>query len=80
MLKTPTNTTLFMYSAAVWLVHRIHYDHEFATENEHLPDVVVHGTLAADWCAHMLSEWAGAHARVWRLAYQNRDSWSPARR
>lgn len=77
LLKTPTHVSMFMYSAAVWLVHRIHYDHEFATDHEGLPDVVVHGTLATDWYAQLLLEWAGRDARLARLSYQIRSYMLP---
>jgi hydroxyacyl-ACP dehydratase HTD2-like protein with hotdog domain len=77
LLKTPTNVTMFMYSATVWLVHRIHYDRDFAVEHEALPDVVAHGTLATDWLAQLLLEWAGAGARLARLSYQIRSYMLP---
>lgn len=77
LLKTPTNVTMFMYSAAVWLVHRIHYDERFATEHEALPGVVVHGTLATDWYAQLLLEWAGRNAKLTRLNYQIRSYMLP---
>lgn len=71
IVKTPTNMSLFMYSASVWLVHRIHYDEVFARTHENLPGAVVHGTLAADWFAQMLLEWGGPDARLLRLSYRN---------
>ena len=77
LLKTPTNVSMFMYSAVVWLVHRIHYDYQFATEHEELPDVVVHGTLATDWYAQLVHEWAGPGARLARLSYQIRGYMLP---
>lgn len=75
--KKPTNVDLFMYSAAVWLLHRIHYDHKFATEHEGLPDVVVGGTLGTDWIAQLLHEWAGRTLTLRKLSYQNRNFMVP---
>ena len=31
---TPTNVTLFLYNAAVWNPHRIHYDEGYTTQVE----------------------------------------------
>jgi hydroxyacyl-ACP dehydratase HTD2-like protein with hotdog domain len=77
LMKTPTNVSMFMYSATVWLLHRIHYDGKFAMEHEALPDVVVHGTLATDWLAQLLLTWGGADARLARLSYQIRSYMLP---
>jgi 3-methylfumaryl-CoA hydratase len=40
-------TMLFRYSALTFNGHRIHYDHQYAREEEGYPDLVVHGPLTA---------------------------------
>jgi len=39
--------TLFRYSALTYNGHRIHYDRDYATRQEHYPALVVHGPLLA---------------------------------
>lgn len=41
----PDPVLLFRYSALTFNGHRIHYDREYATEQEHYPGLVVHGPL-----------------------------------
>jgi 3-methylfumaryl-CoA hydratase len=43
----PTTTLLFRFSAVTFNGHRIHYDHDYATQVEHYPNLVVHGPLTA---------------------------------
>jgi 3-methylfumaryl-CoA hydratase len=43
----PTTALLFRFSAVTFNSHRIHYDHDYATQVEHYPDLVVHGPLTA---------------------------------
>ncbi len=40
-------TALFRFSALTFNAHRIHYDREYAVEQEHYPDLVVHGPYQA---------------------------------
>lgn len=44
---TPDSTLLFRYSALTFNGHRIHYDHNYATQKEGYPGLVVHGPLMA---------------------------------
>lgn len=50
----PDTTLLFRYSALTFNGHRIHYDENYATTEEHYPGLVVHGpmqaTLLLDLC------------------------------
>jgi len=50
----PDSTLLFRYSALTFNGHRIHYDKDYATNEEHYPGLVVHGpmqaTLLLDLC------------------------------
>lgn len=48
---------LFLFSAACWLPHRIHFDRAFARD-EGLADVPVQGPLQAAWLSDMVAEWA----------------------
>lgn len=44
---TPDTVTLFRYSALTYNAHRIHYDRDYAVNEEFYPDLVVHGPLTA---------------------------------
>jgi hydroxyacyl-ACP dehydratase HTD2-like protein with hotdog domain len=48
---------LFLFSAACWLPHRIHYDQAFARTEGH-EAVPVHGPLQATWLIQLATEWA----------------------
>jgi len=69
---TPTNVTLFMYNAAVWNPHRIHYDETYTTQVEKHPGIVIDGPLQGDWLAQCVTNWAGTDGRVLRFSYSNR--------
>jgi len=69
---TPTNVTLFMYNAAVWNLHRIHYDETYTTQVEKHPGIVIDGPLQGDWLAQCVTNWVGADGRVLRFSYSNR--------
>jgi len=72
VLKTPSNMQLFMFSAATWNLHRIHYDADFAREHDGLPNVLAHRPLMGSFLAQVLTDWAGDHGRVLRLEWSNR--------
>ena len=55
----PTTTLLFRFSAVTFNGHRIHYDHDYATQVEHYPDLVVHGPLTAMLLAQSASQRLG---------------------
>jgi hydroxyacyl-ACP dehydratase HTD2-like protein with hotdog domain len=50
----PREIELFMFSAATWLTHRIHFDRDYARTEGH-PDLVVHGPLQGAYLAELLS-------------------------
>src|SRR6185295_19033358 len=52
---TPTNVSLFLYNAAVWNPHRIHYDEAYTTQVEHHPAIVIDGPLQGDWLAQCVT-------------------------
>lgn len=50
---------LFLYNAALWNAHRIHFDLPYATQAEGYPGLVVDGPLIGDWMSQCVLEWLG---------------------
>lgn len=69
---TPDNVELFVYNAAIWNAHRIHFDQEYATREEGYPGIVIDGPLQGDWLAQIVMEWVGDGARLERFEFSNR--------
>jgi 3-methylfumaryl-CoA hydratase len=69
---TATNVSLFMYNAAVWNPHRIHYDAAYTTEVEKHPAIVIDGPLQGDWLSQCVLNWLGDDGALVRFAYSNR--------
>jgi 3-methylfumaryl-CoA hydratase len=69
---TPTNVSLFLYNAAVWNPHRIHYDERYTTGVEKHPGIVVDGPLQGDWLAQCALDWLGEDGELVRFSYSNR--------
>jgi len=69
---TATNVSLFMYNAAVWNPHRIHYDAAYTTEVEKYPAIVIDGPLQGDWLSQCVLNWLGDAGDLTRFAYSNR--------
>jgi hydroxyacyl-ACP dehydratase HTD2-like protein with hotdog domain len=67
---------LFLYSAATWNPHRIHYDTDFAHSEGHA-DVIVHGPLQGAWLTQYLTDWMGPEGRLVSAGWQNRASALP---
>ncbi|MEX2481692.1 MAG: hypothetical protein WD928_12620 [Gammaproteobacteria bacterium] len=67
-----TNVSLFLYNAAVWNAHRIHYDETYTTTVEHHPAVVIDGPLQGDWLTQVVLNWLGADGRLLEFEYTNR--------
>jgi 3-methylfumaryl-CoA hydratase len=55
----PSTALLFRFSAVTFNSHRIHYDHDYATNTEHYPGLVVHGPLTAMLLADSASRHLG---------------------
>ena len=70
----PTNVSLFLYNAAIWNPHRIHYDENYATDVEHHPGVVVDGPLQGDWLAQVVTNWLGDDGALVEFEYSNRKA------
>jgi hydroxyacyl-ACP dehydratase HTD2-like protein with hotdog domain len=67
----PGEVDLFMFSAAAWLTHRIHFDRDYA-RSEGFRDLVVHGPLQGAYLARMLSGAAErAGGRLRGLSYRH---------
>jgi hydroxyacyl-ACP dehydratase HTD2-like protein with hotdog domain len=68
----PGELDLFMFSAATWLTHRIHFDREYA-RTEGFDDLVVHGPLQGAYLSQMLSALADdCGGKVVSLSYRHR--------
>ena len=68
----PTHVSLFLYNAAIWNAHRIHYDEHYATEVERHPGVVVDGPLQGDWLTQTVLEWLPPEGSLIEFEYSNR--------
>jgi len=71
---TATNVSLFLYNAAIWNPHRIHYDERYATETEGHPGVVIDGPLQGDWLAQVVTSWLGEDGQIVEFEYSNRKA------
>ena len=71
---TATSVSLFVYNAAVWNPHRIHYDAPYTTEVEGHPGVVIDGPLQGDWLSQVALNWVGENGRVLSFSYSNRKA------
>ncbi|MFP6780699.1 MAG: hypothetical protein VCB59_03285 [Gammaproteobacteria bacterium] len=68
----PTNVSLFLYNAAVWNAHRIHYDEQYTTKVEGHPAVVIDGPLQGGWLTQVVDEWLDGEGRMVEFEYSNR--------
>jgi len=65
-------TQMFLFSAATYNAHRIHYDKDWAREREGYPDVLVQGPLQAALLARAVTDWLGGDGRLVTFSVQNR--------
>lgn len=70
----PDNIQLFLYNAAIWNAHRIHFDYPYATEVEDYPDLVTAGPLLGDWLTQCVIDWLGDDGRLLSFEYSNRKT------
>ena len=68
----PSNVSLFLYNAAVWNPHRIHYDETYTKDQEGHPEIVIDGPLQGDWLAQCVVNWVGDFGEIKRFSYSNR--------
>ncbi|MFX3658263.1 MAG: hypothetical protein ACN6I7_03815 [bacterium] len=64
----------FLYNAALWNAHRIHYEARWAEEVEGYPDLVVAGPLMGDWLTQSVLLWLGPSGRLVSIEYSNRQA------
>ena len=71
---TPDNVQLFMYNAALWNAHRIHFDLPYATEVEGYPGLVIAGPMMGDWLGQCVEHWLDGSGRLVQIEYSNRQA------
>lgn len=70
----PDNVQLFLYNAALWNAHRIHFDQPYATQVEGYPGLVIAGPLIGEWLAQCVVEWLDEDGRLVTFEYSNRKA------
>ena len=65
-------TQQFIYNAALWNAHRIHFDYAYATEVEGYPGLVIAGPLMGDWLTQCVNDWLGDDGQLVSFEYSNR--------
>ena len=71
LVKNPTTQQLVQYAGASGDYYQIHYDKDFAKNNE-LDDVILHGALKNAFLGHLVTKWMGPGGDLKRLACQYR--------
>src|SRR5208337_5020595 len=69
--KNPTTQQLVKYAGASGDYYQIHYDKDFALANG-LPGVILHGALKNAFLGHLMTDFAGEHGALKKLAVQYR--------
>lgn len=75
-IKHPDMITLFMFAAAIWGVHRIHWDTPYA-QAEGLPLPILPGWALSSYLAELAGQQAPAGQRLRRIAVRYRSSAFP---
>ena len=70
----PDNVQLFLYDAALWNAHRIHFDYPYATEVEGYSGLVIAGPLIGDWLSQCVIDWLGDEGKLVSIEYSNRKA------
>jgi len=70
----PDTAQLFLYDAALWNAHRIHFDYPYATEVEGYPGLVIAGPLMGDWLTQCVVDWLGGDGKLVSIDYSNRQA------
>lgn len=71
LVKRPTRSMLFRFSAVTWNAHRIHYDQPYAQSENH-PDILVQATMHGAFLLQMLNAFVGSNGRIASFQYANR--------
>jgi len=74
LANKPDNVQLFLYNAALWNAHRIHFDLPYATEEEGYPGLVIAGPLMGDWLTQCVLGWLADDGRLTSIEYSNRQA------
>ncbi|MFE4500525.1 MaoC/PaaZ C-terminal domain-containing protein [Rhodococcus sp. NPDC056743] len=67
-----TQLQMFLFSAATYNGHRIHYDRSWAVDVEGYQDVVVQGPLQAALLARVVTDWIGGAGSLVNFSASNR--------
>ncbi|KAB0548765.1 hypothetical protein F7R01_15150 [Pseudomonas argentinensis] len=68
----PGTVQLFLYNAAIWNAHRIHYDLPYAQQCEGHPALLVDGPLQGDWLTQLVYDWMEEGDELLSFQYSNR--------
>ena len=71
LTRTPSSVDLFKFSAAAWLLHKIHYDLPFTTEHDGHPGLLIHGPLQGAYLMQAVQWWLGAETRPTKISYRH---------
>jgi acyl dehydratase len=74
--KNPTTQQLVRYAGASGDFYQIHYDKDFAIAAK-LPGVILHGALKNGFLAQLMTDFAGEHGWLRKLAVQYRGMDQP---
>ncbi len=78
LVKGPISTAhIVRWSAAIENWHRIHYDLRYATEHDHLPNVLISGSWKQHVIIQLVSDWVRGSGWLWKLALQFRTMNGP---
>lgn len=69
---TASNVSLFLYNAAIWNPHRIHYDESYTRNVEKHPGIVIDGPLQGDWLTQVVTQWLADDGELLEFEYSNR--------
>ena len=71
LVKNPTTQQLVKYAGASGDYYQIHYDKDFAMNND-LENVILHGALKNAFLGHLMTKWMGPQGDLKRLSCQYR--------
>jgi hydroxyacyl-ACP dehydratase HTD2-like protein with hotdog domain len=66
LIKNPDKISLFMYCAAIWAVHRIHWDTLYA-RSEGLPEAILPGWMVSSYLAELATMRAPSGMRLGKI-------------
>ncbi len=69
--RSPDEVDLFSFSAAAWLLHRIHYDLPFTTDHDGHPGLLIHGPLQGTYMIQSVQWWLGTGAKLASISYRH---------